>query len=122
MATMIDLINQAPKDAPVITVRKDECILNRKAVDLLRLDAGYVKFAYDRDALQAGRKRVYVYNSLCPGYAGVTHGHQKRICNKSLCEKLANMLNGYGRYRICEEICNEINGVRYYEIFFKRYD
>jgi hypothetical protein len=45
------------------------------------------------------------------------------FCSATTAKDVADALEGYGSYRICpEDFTRDTDGIKYYNIFFKKYD
>lgn len=121
---MVDIDKSPDNGTALLHLYKTYCVLNGAAGELLGLLPGkHVRFRQDPMELAAGRDRVYVCLSDYPlGYPAKQRAHTWKIFSTRLCRSLAGHLQGEGTYRICAEVTRTEDGVKYYEIFFKRYD
>ena len=122
---MVDIERIPTRADAVIRVYKDRCVISSRACHILGLSAtaSRVRIRQDLDQLQrGGRVRIYISRSDTPvGYYVKRRGKIGQINSVALSRKLAEMLEGYGTYRICEEVYNLEKGEICYEIFFRKY-
>ena len=99
-------------------------VFNVHASRLLELypDA-LISVCFDKESYDArGVKRLYVGLSRS-GYMVKPRSKAFYVCSRSLCEDVADALEGYGTYRICpEDFSRDADGNKYYNIFFRKYD
>lgn len=102
-------------------VYKSKIVFNAPAVRLLGLDDGS-RVAFKVGEV-LGQQRLYIgrkeYNAYCINRMGCRY----RIHSTSLCKHIADMLQGYGSYRIeAENSILDYNGNIMYSVFFRKYD
>lgn len=122
--TLKSINRVAPSHEALLRIYKGKMVFNASASRLLELTSeSLVSVCFDKDAYDArGVKRLYV------GTARSGHKVTKRsdtffLCSASLSKDVADALEGYGTYRICpEDYSRDADGVKYYNIFFKKYD
>lgn len=122
--TLKSINRVAPSHEALLHVYKGKMVFNANASRLLELAPNaLVSVCFDKDAYDArGVKRLYVGTSRS--------GHQVKprretffVCSASLSKDVADALEGYGTYRICpEDYSRDADGIKYYNIFFKKYD
>lgn len=116
-----------PRTEATIKIYESELVFSETAVKLLGLrdDSPLVIFMIDRDAELANRKRIYV--AAATGHWPVRYpssqkGFRRVVRCRELCRKLALELDGFGTYRVCDDDTYADNGIKWYNIFFRRYD
>lgn len=120
-------IDRIPTNADaVIRIYRNRCVISARAYNILGLSAAQNRVRVRQDMEQyerGGRVRIYISRSNSPvvGYLVKKRRNVGQINSTRLCSRLANMLDGYGTYRICEEICVSENNETSFEIFFKKY-
>lgn len=114
----------APSHEALLHVYKGKLVFNANASRLLELcPESCVAICFDKESFEArGVKRLYV------GTARNGHRVKPRcdayyFCSASIAKDVADALEGYGSYRICpEDFTRDTDGIKYYNIFFKKYD
>lgn len=99
-------------------------VFNAPAARLLELSPNaLIAVCFDKDAYDArGVKRLYIGTSRT-GHLVKPRRDTYYVCSASLCKDVAEALEGYGTYRICpEDYSRDADGVKFYNIFFKKYD
>ena len=123
--TLQSINRTAPSHEALLRVYKGgKMVFNAPAARLLELAPSVsISICFDKESFDArGVKRLYVGTSKM--------GHKVRprrdtfyVCSASLCNDVADALEGYGTYRICpEDFSRDTDGTKYYNIFFKKYD
>ena len=113
------VLNSAPRTEPLITIYPNYFSLNAAAMQLLdmRGEGAVSVMEDDRDG--------YIYIASNPdakvSYRVSGVGCRGVVSNAKLCKRLAEMMEGTGRYRICSEESVEFMGHVYYNIFAKKY-
>jgi hypothetical protein len=123
MTMLTDITRTPPSGEALIRVYKGQLILNAAAKKLLALkDDSKVAFR-SGDNGPNGTKRLYIAKKAYSAYSLVRNGRAYRIRSTSLCKAIADMLQGYGTYRIEGETpIRDFNGDICYSIFFRRYE
>ena len=122
---LVDIENRLSPADPTIRIYPSRCTLNAATLRLLGLSGQAFRVFIRQDMQQAfqGRKRVYICRSdKGIGYMVKRRGNRGIINSVSLSKKLAELLNGYGAYRVCEEVFVREGEQTWYEIFFRKYD
>lgn len=125
MTRLVDLEHKLYSADPTIRVYTTRFILNAAALRLLCIpeQSSRVFIRIDQQQAVLGRQRLYIARSDKPiGYAVRRRNNRGLVSSVSLCQQLAERLNGYGAYRICEEASIQEDGMTWYEIFFRKYD
>ena len=125
MTRLVDLEHKLYSADPTIRVYTTRFILNAAALRLLGISeqSSRVFIRIDQQQAVLGRQRLYIARSDKPiGYAVRRRNNRGLVSSVSLCQQLAERLNGYGAYRICEEASIQEDGLTWYEIFFRKYD
>lgn len=125
MTRLVDLEHKLYSADPTIRVYTTRFILNAAALRLLGIpeQSSRVFIRIDQQQAVLGRQRLYIARSDKPiGYAVRRRNNRGLVSSVSLCQQLAERLNGYGAYRICEEASIQEDGMTWYEIFFRKYD
>lgn len=121
MTLLHDISREPPSGEALMRVYKSKIIINAPAVKLLGLtDDSRVAFKVGE---VLGQKRLYIgkkdYNAYCLNKMGSRY----RIHSTSLCKHIADMLQGYGTYRIeSENHISDYNGDVMYSVFFRKYE
>ena len=120
---LTNITRTPPSGEALIRVYKGQLILNAAAKKLLALkDDSKVAFC-SGDNGPNGAKRLYIAKKAYSAYSLVRNGRAYRIRSTSLCKAIADMLQGYGTYRIEGETpIRDFNGDICYSIFFRRYE
>lgn len=124
--TLRKLNNSAPIQEALIRIYKSgKAVLNANAARLLELTPEVlVDVRYDEEAHTARKvKRLYIGTAKTNAHAVRKRGFTYSICSSALCHDIADALEGYGTYRICpEDYATDTSGIKFYNIFFKKYD
>lgn len=122
--TLTSIIRKAPSTEALVRVYKTQMVLNAPTARLLNLHPGeQVAVCVDKDAQASGRTRLYIGKAESNAYRVKPRKSTYRICSSALCRSVADALEGYGTYRICpEDYETDARGVRFYNIFFRKYD
>lgn len=123
MTLLTDITRTAPSGEALLRLYEGQLTLNAAAKRLLGLeDDSQVAFRSGDRIWPDGRKRLYIAKKAYAAYSLVKVGKAYRIRSSSLCRKLAEMLQGYGTYRIeGENPVTDFNGDICYSIFFRKY-
>lgn len=115
----------APSHEALVHIYKGgKMVFNGNASRLLELSPdSYIAICFDKESFEArGVKRLYVGTSR-NGHKVKPRRDTHYLCCASLCNDVAEALEGYGTYRICpEDFTRDTDGIKYYNIFFKKYD
>lgn len=124
MTLLTDITRVAPSGEALIRVYEGQLTLNAAAKKLLKLeDDSKVAFRAGEVYGPDGKKRLFIAKKAYAAYSLAKVGNAYRIRSASLCRKLADMLQGYGTYRIeGENPVKDLNGDVCYTIFFRRYE
>lgn len=123
--TLQRLNKTAPSHEALVRIyNSGKMVFNANASRLLELSPNdLISICFDKEAYDArGVKRLYV------GKARAGHMVKPRkdtffVCSSSLCKDVAGALEGFGTYRLCpEDFSRDADGIKYYNIFFKKYD
>lgn len=122
MTLMTDITKTPPSGEALIRVYKGQLSLNLAAKKLLDLqDDSKVAFRSGEPGPQ-GTRRLYVAKKQYSAYRLLKVGRSYRISSTSLCKSIADMLQGYGTYRIeSENPVRDYNGDICYSVFFRKY-
>lgn len=110
---------------PYIRITKNRVILSSALIKLLQFQEGErVRFRQNIDTTSTeGSQRIYISTSDYVGYVVKRRYQLGRINSSTLSQKLSQLLQGYGAYRVCGEIVKKDNqGKKCYEIFFRKYE
>lgn len=116
---LVNLLDEAPRDEPVMRIHKSYMALNACASRLLQLAEG------DRISIRKDRSGNLVYIGKANGFKQ-SYGVKRRdntylIYSAPLTRKVAECLEGKGAYRICPEDVVELFGNKFFNIFKKKY-
>ena len=115
----------APSSEALVRVYKGgKMVFNANASRLLELSPqAHIAICYDLESYSArGVKRLYI-GTARNGHLVKPRRDTYFVCSTTLCRDVADALEGYGTYRICpEDFSRDADGIKYYNIFFKKYD
>lgn len=123
MTLLNDITKVAPSSEALLRVYENQLTLNAAAKRLLRLDDDSQVAFRTSDSGPAGTKRLYVAKKSHSAYSVVKVGNGYRVRSAALCKSIADLLQGYGTYRIeGENPVRDYNGDVCYCVFFRRYE
>lgn len=116
--TLTDLTKTPPSGQALLRVYPGQLTLNSAARELLGLtDDSQVAFRID------SHRYVYVGRKTHSAYKLAKVGKAYRVRSTALCKSLADVLQGYGTYRIeNENPARDFSGDICYPVFFRKYD
>lgn len=118
MTILQDITGCPPTGTPLLRVYHSEIIITAAAARLLALKpSSTIEFKTDMQ-----RKRVYMRSSDTEGYATKKVGRGYRVHCTALCSHLAELLQGYGSYKIeSDNTTTDYKGDIWYGVFFRKY-
>lgn len=122
MTLLTDITKTAPSGEALIRVYKGQLTLNAAARKLLCLEDDSKVAFRTGDLGPGGTKRLYIAKKPFSAYSLARKGNAYRIRSTALCKSIADMLQGYGTYRIeSENPIRDYNGDVCYSVFFRKY-
>lgn len=121
MTIIKDISNTPPSSETMVRIyAAGQLAFSKSAADILRLkDGDKVAFVKAKSS-SYGVPMVYIVKRESLAYKIIRCGGHFRIRSQSLCNSLAQALNGYGTYRIePENVETDEKGNHYYPIFFR---
>lgn len=123
MTLLTDITRVPPSGEALLRVYASQLTLNAAAKRLLGLDDDSKVAFRIGETGPAGTKRLYIAKKPYSAYSLVKVGNAYRIRSTSLCRSIAEMLQGYGTYRIeSENPVKDFNGDVCYSVFFRKYE
>ena len=110
------------RHTPTISVYPNRCVISGSGCQLLQLSDSSPRVRVKSDLDNRGRLYISRSNNDSGYYTtGRKHGITRRINSAAFSRKLAELLEGYGTYKICEDSSViDGSGVTNYELFFRK--
>lgn len=113
------LLDNASRTEPLIRVYAHYIIFNALAAKLLNFKEG------DTVSIMQDDRDGYIYVGNCltrQSYTLTQRNNTYKVSNTALCQRLAELLDGFGTYRISKDMTQtDPNNNKYYNIFKKKY-